>query len=144
SNLFIFFFSSRRRHTRSKRDWSSDVCSSDLSKEMHKMQQEFECDLLLNASTIFRRCSLVWPSANSESTKFEHIKSKICTLSVRIPRGWTKIGNNNNKMMQLEEATKDQSSRISHKLVCLFVWYVRHLQFCLAGVPIRVNSFLSR
>src|SRR5207249_6919740 len=28
--LTIFFFSSRRRHTRSKRDWSSDVCSSDL------------------------------------------------------------------------------------------------------------------
>src|SRR5207249_8239112 len=25
-----FFFSRRRRHTRSKRDWSSDVCSSDL------------------------------------------------------------------------------------------------------------------
>src|SRR5215471_20595411 len=30
--LFIFFFSSRRRHTRSLRDWSSDVCSSDLGK----------------------------------------------------------------------------------------------------------------
>src|SRR6266403_5418949 len=28
--LFVFFFSSRRRHTRSLRDWSSDVCSSDL------------------------------------------------------------------------------------------------------------------
>src|SRR5699024_5182590 len=28
----LFFFSSRRRHTRSKRDWSSDVCSSDLSR----------------------------------------------------------------------------------------------------------------
>src|SRR5699024_6354078 len=27
----FFFFSSRRRHTRSKRDWSSDVCSSDLT-----------------------------------------------------------------------------------------------------------------
>src|SRR5207247_4126124 len=26
----FFFFSSRRRHTRSTRDWSSDVCSSDL------------------------------------------------------------------------------------------------------------------
>src|SRR5436305_9620093 len=26
----IFFFSSRRRHTRCGRDWSSDVCSSDL------------------------------------------------------------------------------------------------------------------
>src|SRR5699024_4917129 len=29
-NVYSFFFSSRRRHTRSKRDWSSDVCSSDL------------------------------------------------------------------------------------------------------------------
>src|SRR5438105_9215869 len=28
--FFFFFFSSRRRHTRSTRDWSSDVCSSDL------------------------------------------------------------------------------------------------------------------
>src|SRR5256885_7840077 len=27
----IFFFSSRRRHTRLQGDWSSDVCSSDLS-----------------------------------------------------------------------------------------------------------------
>src|SRR3989442_9577811 len=27
----LFFFSSRRRHTRCGRDWSSDVCSSDLS-----------------------------------------------------------------------------------------------------------------
>src|SRR2546429_955191 len=30
SYLFFFFFSSRRRHTRCSRDWSSDVCSSDL------------------------------------------------------------------------------------------------------------------
>src|SRR6266403_1359127 len=29
--VFFFFFSSRRRHTRSLRDWSSDVCSSDLA-----------------------------------------------------------------------------------------------------------------
>src|SRR5260370_32810776 len=29
--IFFFFFSSRRRHTRFKCDWSSDVCSSDLS-----------------------------------------------------------------------------------------------------------------
>src|SRR6266496_2259600 len=30
SCISFFFFSSRRRHTRSLRDWSSDVCSSDL------------------------------------------------------------------------------------------------------------------
>src|SRR5438046_10163225 len=30
--MFFFFFSSRRRHTRLVSDWSSDVCSSDLSR----------------------------------------------------------------------------------------------------------------
>src|SRR5207249_6304269 len=34
TNTIFFFFSSRRRHTRSKRDWSSDVCSSDLAIEL--------------------------------------------------------------------------------------------------------------
>src|SRR5260370_26816281 len=34
----IFFFSSRRRHTRFKCDWSSDVCSSDLLR-ISVMQQ---------------------------------------------------------------------------------------------------------
>src|SRR5690606_40944421 len=29
--IYIFFFSSRRRHTIFSRDWSSDVCSSDLA-----------------------------------------------------------------------------------------------------------------
>src|SRR5690606_30484111 len=32
SFFFFFFFSSRRRHTRFSRDWSSDVCSSDLAR----------------------------------------------------------------------------------------------------------------
>src|SRR2546429_2370675 len=33
--LCVFFFSSRRRHTRCSRDWSSDVCSSDLKLVQH-------------------------------------------------------------------------------------------------------------
>src|SRR5699024_12055695 len=33
----ILYFSSRRRHTRSKRDWSSDVCSSDLKFQNSSM-----------------------------------------------------------------------------------------------------------
>src|SRR5256884_6435101 len=37
----IFFFSSRRRHTRCSRDWSSDVCSSDLSRELAIARPEF-------------------------------------------------------------------------------------------------------
>src|SRR5690606_40512704 len=35
SQLTFLFFSSRRRHTRFSRDWSSDVCSSDLPVERH-------------------------------------------------------------------------------------------------------------
>src|SRR5256885_15442272 len=31
-NFYLFFFSSRRRHTRLQGDWSSDVCSSDLER----------------------------------------------------------------------------------------------------------------
>src|SRR5436305_4789556 len=40
--FFFFFFSSRRRHTRCGRDWSSDVCSSDLrqQREQHEAQLE--------------------------------------------------------------------------------------------------------
>src|SRR5699024_11485334 len=37
----IFFLSSRRRHTRSKRDWSSDVCSSDLDiRKYNKVESQ--------------------------------------------------------------------------------------------------------
>src|SRR6266702_6583213 len=36
-----FFFSSRRRHTRWPRDWSSDVCSSDL-KELDKAAENWK------------------------------------------------------------------------------------------------------
>src|SRR6266702_7177080 len=37
-----FFFSSRRRHTRWPRDWSSDVCSSDLPLYSHYEEQAVE------------------------------------------------------------------------------------------------------
>src|SRR5256885_622011 len=36
----FFFFSSRRRHTRLQGDWSSDVCSSDLTQPLHPYTRE--------------------------------------------------------------------------------------------------------
>src|SRR3989449_9771533 len=36
----FFFFSSRRRHTRCSRDWSSDVCSSDLIADQAREYRE--------------------------------------------------------------------------------------------------------
>src|SRR5699024_12167615 len=44
---------SRRRHTRSKRDWSSDVCSSDLIKDkLNEMQNEYEFELFIGLKHI--------------------------------------------------------------------------------------------
>src|SRR5699024_3427896 len=39
---YFCFFSSRRRHTRSKRDWSSDVCSSDLKGDLEAARELLE------------------------------------------------------------------------------------------------------
>src|SRR6266481_4577936 len=41
--ILLFFFSSRRRHTRWNCDWSSDVCSSDLEFCGFAMQVDAEC-----------------------------------------------------------------------------------------------------
>src|SRR5690606_40900017 len=41
ASLSLFFFSSRRRHTRFSRDWSSDVCSSDLP-DLHQLGGDVE------------------------------------------------------------------------------------------------------
>src|SRR5690606_39713810 len=54
--LSFFFFSSRRRHTRFSRDWSSDVCSSDLLSFMRKDFRAvqlviFHCPALFYCST---------------------------------------------------------------------------------------------
>src|SRR6266508_6067981 len=40
--MFFFFFSSRRRHTRWPRDWSSDVCSSDLMADRSVKEGRWE------------------------------------------------------------------------------------------------------
>src|SRR2546421_10117255 len=50
--VFFFFFSSRRRHTRSDRDWSSDVCSSDLTKSLEETKLR---NLLLRLRELSRR-----------------------------------------------------------------------------------------
>src|SRR5690606_39645931 len=53
--LCFFFFSSRRRHTRFSRDWSSDVCSSDL---------RIPSTQALRALESFARHGTVWQAAD--------------------------------------------------------------------------------
>src|SRR5207253_7632525 len=46
-----FFFSSRRRHTRWPRDWSSDVCSSDLTASYQGFQTITQTNIEVNVGT---------------------------------------------------------------------------------------------
>src|SRR5207249_7033757 len=64
----FFFFSSRRRHTRSKRDWSSDVCSSDLATSRRR-------SLISTA-----RSSFMWPPT-SASTPRAHAPSSAWSIT---------------------------------------------------------------
>src|SRR5690606_39762979 len=57
----VFFFSSRRRHTRFSRDWSSDVCSSDLtSHKFMKGSESPSCPFHRLEENVFR--TLVSPA----------------------------------------------------------------------------------
>src|SRR5207249_9638215 len=60
----FFFFSSRRRHTRSKRDWSSDVCSSDLASDMLLLPDPTSTfiDPFLDQTTLAITCDTIEPS----------------------------------------------------------------------------------
>src|SRR5690625_2684135 len=65
---FLFFFSSRRRHTRWPRDWSSDVCSSDLDgccRGIHNHSDFLRIPGLTHVIKI--------PAVISEQTRVEHV-----------------------------------------------------------------------
>src|SRR5260221_4862312 len=52
--LPVFFFSSRRRHTRSLCDWSSDVCSSDLGGRRIIRSEEHTSELQSHSDLVCR------------------------------------------------------------------------------------------
>src|SRR3712207_3295443 len=54
----VFFFSSRRRHTRYWRDWSSDVCSSDLSYLLSYVGERVVADLRIQVYEHLQSLSL--------------------------------------------------------------------------------------
>src|SRR5256885_11430705 len=57
--VMLFFFSSRRRHTRLQGDWSSDVCSSDLATAYVLRYGEFDFDIIPNLIRKLQRARLL-------------------------------------------------------------------------------------
>src|SRR5437660_8577098 len=70
--FFFFFFSSRRRHTRWPRDWSSDVCSSDLRRRrgrrgmLTRPSQQRDARILFGALALKSRASVVADEGGQE------------------------------------------------------------------------------
>src|SRR5690625_2657966 len=61
-SFLFFFFSSRRRHTRWPRDWSSDVCSSDLpllAKYFDRSSESYIVKEKLRSTIIFSEHNLI-------------------------------------------------------------------------------------
>src|SRR2546429_7254444 len=85
----FFFFSSRRRHTRCSRDWSSDVCSSDLSIR--------NVDVFVVGQTApeqMRKEMVEWLKANFPKVK---IVALIQSANRQVPRADYNIVLNNGK-----------------------------------------------
>src|SRR5439155_4569164 len=66
--FFFFFFSSRRRHTRWPRDWSSDVCSSDLVKGTYSFADP-TTGKLQTSSRSFIITGVIQPTGNNQIDK---------------------------------------------------------------------------
>src|SRR5438477_5116614 len=69
SGLSFFFFSSRRRHTRLTCDWSSDVCSSDLSPRPSSRRRSFSAPRCIDFPGFVCYTSEVWSTARSEERR---------------------------------------------------------------------------
>src|SRR3989449_7044379 len=81
----VFFFSSRRRHTRCSRDWSSDVCSSDLkSVDARDLNLHGGCpprDLKSLASTDFATpAGLKYSLAPHAARRMHHVDRRLASV----------------------------------------------------------------
>src|SRR3989449_6660835 len=100
----FFFFSSRRRHTRCSRDWSSDVCSSDLSHTeswsvLWDPKYRGKISVWDDLSTVYMAAQVLGydkpdPAAlyNLSDEQLARVKQKLLDLKPNIRKIWTTGG----------------------------------------------------
>src|SRR5699024_12048566 len=84
SSVHTFFFSSRRRHTRSKRDRSSDVCSSDLGLNLSILVKSIISIFLSNS-----KLPIVTESCMRALTSLIAISSELAKYKYDMPLGFS-------------------------------------------------------
>src|SRR5713101_9337859 len=80
--MFFFFFSSRRRHTRLTCDWSSDVCSSDLTpQDAGAGRTEPAVSLFFAGPGEAKRAAKSTREGQAENSLFRRRKEGVCSLA---------------------------------------------------------------
>src|SRR3712207_6662836 len=106
--LYFFFFSSRRRHTRYWRDWSSDVCSSDLNnksdieKAVKNAAQNYNVNL--NTGDINVIVNLLKEVGN-QNYNYNDIKDTLNNVSANVVSKLKENGENINAEAVIDKAT---------------------------------------
>src|SRR3989454_9456474 len=111
----IFFFSSRRRHTRLQGDWSSDVCSSDLADDYVTKPFSLE-ELLARVEALGRRPKAIAPPV---------LKVADLTLdsgSREVRRGGKVIDLTPKEYAVLEYLMRHQGRVMSRTLITEYAW----------------------
>src|SRR5262245_66625619 len=102
---FLFFFSSRRRHTRCLSDWSSDVCSSDLA------QRSWQSPAVLSAGPGHDRCAL---PRSARRIAANGVRSEESRVGKEWRSGWSRGGDKEKKSAEEEGEQEQTIERAEH------------------------------
>src|SRR5699024_11836736 len=86
--LCLFFFSSRRRHTISKRDWSSDVCSSDYDPHVRDCKHLRSPPELFAVAHVRIVQDLSFPHLRRANSAYDIGSSRVESQGRSNPRSW--------------------------------------------------------